>query len=50
MPLKGEYAPCRYSEVADQVAVCESTGDEQGGEFDGRPCVILTTIGFPCRS
>jgi F420H(2)-dependent quinone reductase len=45
MPLEGDYLPCRYQEVADQVALYEATAGQQGSEFAGGPCVILTTIG-----
>ncbi len=45
MPLTGEYEPSAWSPVADQVALFEATDGREGNEFDGGPCVILTSLG-----
>ena len=45
MPLRGEYEPSPWPPVADQVARYEATGGAEGGDLEGRPCVILTTRG-----
>ncbi len=45
MPLTGEYEPSAWAPVADQVALFEATDGREGNEFDGGPCVILTTLG-----
>jgi deazaflavin-dependent oxidoreductase (nitroreductase family) len=45
MPLEGEYVPSAWEPVADQVALYEKTGGEEGREFLGGTCIILTTLG-----
>lgn len=45
MNFDGTYEPSIWEPVADQVALYERTGGAEGNEFDGGPCVILTTIG-----
>lgn len=45
MPLTGEYEPSVWGPVADQVALFEATDGREGNEFDGGPCIILTTLG-----
>jgi deazaflavin-dependent oxidoreductase (nitroreductase family) len=45
MPLEGEYLPSAWEPVAAQVALYEATGGEEGSEFLGGTCIILTTRG-----
>ncbi|MEM7140898.1 MAG: nitroreductase family deazaflavin-dependent oxidoreductase [Actinomycetota bacterium] len=40
-----EYEASPYEWVADHVEAYERTGGVEGGEFNGVPCVILTTTG-----
>lgn len=45
MSFDGTYEPSIWEPVADQVALYERTDGVEGNEFDGGPCIILTTIG-----
>jgi deazaflavin-dependent oxidoreductase (nitroreductase family) len=45
MPLTGEYEPSVWGPVADQVALFEATDGREGSDFDGGPCIIVTTVG-----
>ena len=45
MPLQGEYEPSPWEPVAEQVRLYEETGGVEGGELEGKPCIILTTKG-----
>ncbi len=45
MALIGEYAPSPTQFVRNQVEQYESTGGREGGLMQGRPCIILTTLG-----
>ncbi|QAY63661.1 nitroreductase family deazaflavin-dependent oxidoreductase [Xylanimonas allomyrinae] len=45
MPLSGEYIPSPRARSRDQVELFESTGGAQGNTLNGRPVIILTTIG-----
>jgi F420H(2)-dependent quinone reductase len=45
MVLDGDYVPSPWGPVADQVALYERTGGEEGAEFMGGTCIILTTKG-----
>lgn len=45
MPLSGEYEPSPRQWVRDQVELYESSGGTQGTTLDGRPVVVLTTVG-----
>jgi F420H(2)-dependent quinone reductase len=45
MPLQGEYEPSSSKRSSDQVAEYESSGGTRGTELDGKPVVILTTVG-----
>lgn len=45
MPIDAPYEPSPWEPVADQVARYEATGGEDGGEMQGAPCVILSTLG-----
>jgi deazaflavin-dependent oxidoreductase (nitroreductase family) len=40
-----DYAPSPYDFVADHVTQYESTNGVEGAEFNGVPCVVLTTTG-----
>jgi len=40
-----DYEASPYDWVADHVELYERTGGKEGGEFNGVPCVILTTTG-----
>ena len=43
--LEGTYEPSPWEAIAKQVEEYESTGGERGRFLEGRPCVILTTVG-----
>lgn len=45
MPLRGEYEPSPWDMVAEQVRQYESTGGKEGATLEGKPCIILTTVG-----
>ena len=45
MPLSGTYVPSPWEPIATQVAQYEATGGVEGGELEGAPCIILTTVG-----
>ena len=45
MPLDGEYEPSPWEPIAQQVEQYEATGGVEGGELEGKPCIILTTKG-----
>jgi deazaflavin-dependent oxidoreductase (nitroreductase family) len=45
MPLTGEYEPSPSSWVRDHVEQYEATSGEQGGDMQGRPVVVLTSVG-----
>ncbi len=45
MVVVGEYEPSPWEPVAEQVRLYEATGGAEGGEMEGKPCVILTTKG-----
>ena len=45
MPLDGEYEPSPWEPIAQQVEQYEATGGVEGGELQGKPCIILTTKG-----
>jgi len=45
MPLTGEYEPSPNSWVRDHVEQYEATSGEQGGDMQGRPVVVLTSVG-----
>ncbi|MDW3217006.1 MAG: nitroreductase family deazaflavin-dependent oxidoreductase [Acidimicrobiales bacterium] len=40
-----DYEASPYDWVADHVERYERTGGKEGGEFNGVPCIILTTTG-----
>lgn len=45
MPLHGEYEPSPVEWSAKQVEEYESSGGTRGTTLEGRPVIILTTIG-----
>lgn len=45
MALSGTYEPSPWEPIATQVEEYESSGGERGRYLEGRPCVILTTVG-----
>lgn len=45
MPLTGEYEPSSSSWAADQVDLYERSGGTEGTVMEGKPVVILTTVG-----
>ena len=45
MPLTGEYEPSPSSWAADQVDLYERSGGTEGTTMEGKPVVILTTVG-----
>jgi F420H(2)-dependent quinone reductase len=45
MPLIGDYEPSSYPPVSDQVDLYLSTGGAEGNTLEGKPVVILTTVG-----
>ncbi|UJP40723.1 nitroreductase family deazaflavin-dependent oxidoreductase [Cellulomonas palmilytica] len=45
MPLTGEYEPSTSDRTRRQVELYESSGGTQGTTLNGKPVVILTTVG-----
>src|SRR5271154_2039634 len=45
MPLSGEYEPSAASWARDQVDLYERSGGSEGTGVDGRPVIILTSVG-----
>ncbi len=45
MAIQGDYEPSPWDWVADQVTTYEATGGKEGNLLQGKPCVILTTVG-----
>ncbi|MFF0817069.1 nitroreductase family deazaflavin-dependent oxidoreductase [Rhodococcus sp. NPDC003318] len=45
MPLTGEYEPSPSKWAADHANLYESSGGTEGTTLDGRPVVVLTTVG-----
>jgi F420H(2)-dependent quinone reductase len=45
MPLTGDYEPSAASWARDQVERYEQSGGSQGTELNGRPVIILTSVG-----
>src|SRR5580704_5225067 len=45
MPLTGEYEPSSASWSRDQVPAYESSGGAAGNELNGKPVIILTSVG-----
>jgi deazaflavin-dependent oxidoreductase (nitroreductase family) len=45
MPLTGEYEPSPSDWASDQVNLIESSGGTEGTENQGKPVIVLTTVG-----
>ncbi|MDO9377716.1 MAG: nitroreductase family deazaflavin-dependent oxidoreductase [Nocardioidaceae bacterium] len=45
MPLTGEYEPSPSEWVRDQVELYESSGGTEGTTMQGKPVIVLTTLG-----
>jgi len=45
MPLTGEYEPSPASWARDQVETYERSGGTAGNEMNGKPVIILTSVG-----
>jgi F420H(2)-dependent quinone reductase len=45
MPLSGEYEPSQSGWARKQVERYEATNGEKGGELQGRPVIVLTSVG-----
>jgi F420H(2)-dependent quinone reductase len=45
MPLTGDYQPSAASWARDQVELYERSGGTEGTELNGRPVIILTSVG-----
>jgi deazaflavin-dependent oxidoreductase (nitroreductase family) len=45
MPLTGEYEPSAFDFSREQVALYERTGGAEGAENQGRPVIVLTSVG-----
>jgi len=45
MPLTGDYQPSAASWARDQVDLYENSGGTEGTELNGRPVIILTSVG-----
>jgi len=45
MPLSGEYQPSPFDHSADQVALIERSGGTEGTDNQGKPVIVLTTVG-----
>jgi F420H(2)-dependent quinone reductase len=45
MPLTGDYQPSAASWASDQVDLYERSGGTEGIELNGRPVIILTSVG-----
>ena len=45
MPLAGEYEPSTFDFARDQVERYERSGGTEGTENQGKPVIVLTTVG-----
>jgi deazaflavin-dependent oxidoreductase (nitroreductase family) len=45
MPLTGEYEPSPSSWARDQVETFERSGGAAGNELNGKPVIVLTSVG-----
>jgi deazaflavin-dependent oxidoreductase (nitroreductase family) len=45
MPLTGEYAPSTSAWARDQAELYERTNGAEGGDINGRPIIVITTLG-----
>jgi deazaflavin-dependent oxidoreductase (nitroreductase family) len=49
MPLTGDYQPSAASWARDQVELYERSGGTEGTQLNGRPVIILTSVGAKTR-
>jgi deazaflavin-dependent oxidoreductase (nitroreductase family) len=45
MPLTGEYAPSEFDFARDQVDLYERSGGTEGADNQGKPVIVLTSVG-----
>lgn len=45
MPLTGEYAPSTNDWAREQAELYERTNGAEGGDIDGHPIIVVTTLG-----
>ena len=45
MPLSGEYEPSRYPRAREDAEKYMASGGTEGTQMEGRPTVLLTTVG-----
>ena len=45
MPLTGEYEPGAYDSTRAQVDLYERTGGAEGADNQGKPVIVLTSVG-----
>src|SRR6476620_11659698 len=45
MPLNGEYEPSTSDWSRKQTELYEATNGEEGGDLNGRPVIVLTSVG-----
>lgn len=45
MPLQGEYAPSTSDWARKQAELYEATGGAEGAELQGKPVIVLTSVG-----
>jgi F420H(2)-dependent quinone reductase len=45
MPLNGEYAPSTSARARKQAETYEATGGAEAGDLQGRPIIVLTSVG-----
>jgi len=45
MPLTGDYEPSAASWARDQVDLYERSGGTEGNELNGKPVIVLTSVG-----
>jgi deazaflavin-dependent oxidoreductase (nitroreductase family) len=45
MPLTGEYEPSAFDFSRDQVALYERSGGTEGADNQGKPVIVLTSVG-----
>ena len=45
MPLAGEYEPSAFDFARDQVDLYERSGGTEGADNQGRPVIVLTSVG-----
>ena len=45
MPLQGEYAPSTSDWARTQAELYEATGGAEGAELQGKPVIVLTSVG-----